>query len=570
VTTKKPGKELEGMVIADFGNYGYQRIGGLLSVPFSDTLAGKISVVKSERDGYLDNAFGGTVNTVDYVTSRAQLLWSATEKLEFTLTADYRQDDSDGNNLITQATGETPTKNYLVSIPDSGYEDVEAAGLALKIVYDWNDYQITSISSFNTIDEDYLNDNDWSALDALLTQDVRENEQWSQELRISSPGGERLNWVAGVYLYEQTFDALQNVENGPDTVFAAVGLGDLVGSGIPPSNFGLPDTIPIVATSTIEAESYAVYANVDYAFSDAFSVTGGLRYSTDKKTLDYMQRSAPIAAAFGFVELDITDSIDDGEWTPQVSLNWQIEDDVLLYAKYSRGYKAGGFNNSISSTGSAVAFDPETMDAYEIGLKSTWLEQRLRLNAAIFRMEYKDKQESAFVTGIGFVQTNAGAATSDGFEAELTYALRDNWTVYGALGYADATYDDYVIDEFSDNTGNKLVRAPEWTFNIGTEAIWSLGSALEMRARLDYSYQDEFFTQAGNNPFFAADSQGLLNVRLGLRSANQSWEATLWGRNLTDDDNINTIDGASTFFFPTYHYSLIAPRTYGLELKYSF
>jgi iron complex outermembrane receptor protein len=429
---------------------------------------------------------------------------------------------------------------------------------------------LTSITSANKLDEQYENDQDWSELDALTGNDKRDNKQWSQELRISNLSEGSLQWVAGLYYFNQEFDAVQESINGPDTVFAALGLTNLIGSGTPPSSIGLPDTVGIEATSTIDADSYAAYGNVDYSINEQWSVNAGLRYSRDKKQLDYVQVADPLAVAFGFNNLAIDDDIDDDEWTPTVSLNWIPVEDVLTYIKYSKGYKAGGFNNSISSTGSAVAFDPETLDAYELGLKSTLLDNTLRLNAAVFRMEYDDKQESAFVTGIGFVQTNAGEATSEGAEVEVEYVLTENWSVYGSVGYVDATYDEYIIDEDENNNGNDLTRAPEWTANIGTQVEWLYTDNLRGMFRLDYSYQDESFTQANNDPFFIAEEQNLVNARLQVSDADRIWQATLWGRNLTDDDSINTIDGPSTFFFDTYHYSLIAPRTYGVELQYNF
>lgn len=571
ITTKKPSRELEGTVLADIGDYDYRRFGALVSGPLTETVAGKLSVVDFERDGYLDNTYGGTVNTVDYTTWRGQLLWAPSERLEFLLTGDYREDESDGNNLVTRTQGEPLDKNYKVSIPDSGYEDVQARGLSLRIDYDWDSVLLTSITSWNDLDEDYQNDQDWSPLDALTGFDTRENEQWSQELRLTSLGASRLDWVAGIYFYHQEFDARQNSLNGPDTVYAAFGLTDLVGTGIPPTSIGLPvDSVEITATSTIESDSYAAFANVDFELNDYWSINAGLRYSKDEKDLNYVQVSDPLAVAFGFVPLDIKDDIDDDEWTPTLSLNWTPQEDMLVYAKYSRGYKAGGFNNSISSTASAVAFDAETLDAYELGLKSSWLNNTLRVNGAIFHMEYDDKQESAFVAGVGFVQTNAGKATSDGAEFEVQYVPQENWIIYGSVGYAHAEYDEYIIDEFSDYSGNTLARAPEWTARLGSQVEWSFTDYLKGMLRVDYVYQDEFFTQARNDPFFAADTQNIVNARLRLSDADMTWQVTLWGRNLTDDDNINTIDGPSTFFFPTYHYSLIAPRTYGVELQYNF
>jgi iron complex outermembrane receptor protein len=570
ISTKKPLDEFEGMVLADVGDYEYQRYGALVNGPITDELSAKLSGVYNNRDGYLDNTFGGTVNSVDYYTLRGQMLWEPVDRLELLLIGDYRNDTSDGNNLVTRNQGEPLDKNYEVSIPDSGSEEVEAQGLALNAKYELKDYLLTSITSVNKIDEEYENDQDWSELDALTGNDKRDNKQWSQELRISTMTESSLQWVAGLYYFNQEFDAVQESINGPDTVFAALGLTNLIGSGTPPSSIGLPDSVNIEATSTIDADSYAAYGNVDYSINEQWSVNAGLRFSRDKKELDYVQVADPLAVAFGFNNLDINDDIDDDEWTPTVSLNWSPVEDLLTYIKYSKGYKAGGFNNSISSSGSAVAFDPETLDAYELGVKSTWLDNTLRLNAAIFQMEYDDKQESAFVTGIGFVQTNAGEATSEGAEVELEYLLTEDWSIYGSVGYVDATYDEYIIDEDENNNGNDLTRAPEWTANIGTQVEWQYTDNLRGMFRLDYSYQDESFTQANNDPFFIAEEQNLVNARLQVSDADRIWQATLWGRNLTDDDSINTIDGPSTFFFDTYHYSLIAPRTYGVELQYNF
>jgi iron complex outermembrane recepter protein len=569
ITTKRPSEEFEGQVLADIGDYDYQRYGALISGPITDGLAGKISAVYNERDGYLDNTFGGTVNTVDYHTYRGQLLWEPMERLEFLLIGDYRKDKSDGNNLITQTVGEDPDKDYEVSIPDSGFEDVEAKGLALTANYDIDNYLLTSITSWNKIDEKYQNDTDWTELDALTTNDERDNKQWSQELRISSTSDSNLQWVAGLYYFHQKFETFQQVINGPDNIYAAIGLTDLIGSGTPPSSIGLPDTVEIAAGSTIDTDSYAAYANVDYAFNEQWSVDVGIRYSKDEKKLEFDQLADPLATAFGFLNLNIKDDINDSQWTPTISLNWAPVEDVLTYAKYSKGYKAGGFNNSVSSTGSALAFDPEDLDAYELGFKSTLLDNTLRLNAAAFYMEYNDKQESAFVAGVGFVQTNAGQATSKGAEVEFEYLAMDNWSIYGSLGYVDSTYDEYLNSDGNDYGGNDLTRAPEWMGNIGTQVEWQYTDYLAGMFRLDYSYQDSFFTSAANNPFFAGDSQNIVNARLQVSDINQTWRVTLWGRNLTDDDNINTIDGASSFL-PTYHYSLIAPRTYGVELQYSF
>lgn len=572
ISTKRPSSEFEGTVLADVGNYNHRRIGGLVNLPLSDSLAAKLSVVDMERDGFLDNSFGGTVNTVDYTTGRAQLLWTASEQLDVMLSASYRESKGKGNSYITRFQGEPLDKSFDVNIPDPGFEDVEDSMFSLHVNYDFSDYTLTSITSAQTIDESYRNDADWTPLDDLTAVDSRDMESWSQELRLENSGEGRLEWVLGAYIYHQEFEVFTQSLSGADTIFAFFGLTDLIGTGVQPSDVipGLPNGVDISASSVIDTDSISIFANGTYDITEQWSLTAGIRYSEDEKELVYEQNADALAAAAGFFPFTLQDEQNDEEITSTISLNWQPTDKLLAYARYAGGYKAGGFNNSVSTTASLVSFDAETLDSYELGLKSTLLDNSLRVNIAVFRMEYKDKQESRFVAGSGFQQSNAGKAISDGFEVDFEWMPLERWVVYGSLGYADAEYDDYVLDANTDYTGNKLTRAPEWTANLGVQTDWDFTEGLQGSFRLDYAYQDAFFLQPNNDPFFAADSQGIVNARLGISGGDGSWQVTLWGRNLTDDDNVNEMFGASSFVFPFYHYALIAPRTYGAELQFRF
>lgn len=572
ITTKRPGKELEGMLLLDVGDYNYTRMGGLISVPLSDSVAAKLSVVDTERDGYLDNSFGGTVNNVDYTTGRGQLLWTVNERMDVLLTANYRESKGRGNAYVTRFQGQPVEKTFEVSIPDPGFEDVEDSMYALHVNYDFENYTLTAITSMQKLEENYRQDSDWTPLDDLTGIDTRDMDSWSQELRLESSGDARLDWVVGGYFYHQEFDVFTQALSGGDTIFAFFGLNDLIGRGLRPSDVspGLPNGVDINAASTIETDSFSIFGNATYDLTDQWSVTAGLRYSEDNKDLDYEQKADPLAGAVGFANFVLQDEQDDGELTSTISLNWQPNENILAYARYASGYKAGGFNNGVSTSASLVSFDAETLDIYELGLKSTLLDNTLRVNVAIFHMEYKDKQESRFVAGAGFQQSNAGEAVSDGFEVDFEWVPLERWTVYGALGYADADYDEYVLDASTDNSGNKLTRAPEWNASVGVQTDWDFSDYLQGNLRVDYAYQDEFFFQPDNDPFFTADSQGIVNARLGISGGDGSWQFTLWGRNLTDEDNLNDLFGASSFVFPLYHYALMAPRTYGAELQFRF
>ena len=210
-----------------------------------------------ERDGFLDNSFGGTVNTVDYTTGRAQLLWSPSERLDVLLTGSYRETSGNGNSYVTRFQGEPLETSYDVNVPDPGFEDVEDSTLTLHVNYDFSNYTLTSITSFQKLEESYRNDADWTPLDDLTAIDTRDMDSWSQELRVENSGDSRLEWVAGAYFYHQEFDVFTQSLSGGDTIFAFFGLNNFIGSGLKPSdvNPGLPNGVDINASSVIDTDS---------------------------------------------------------------------------------------------------------------------------------------------------------------------------------------------------------------------------------------------------------------------------------------------------------------------------
>ena len=213
-----------------------------------------------------------------------------------------------------------------------------------------------------------------------------------------------------------------------------------------------------------------------------------------------------------------------------------------------------------------LSFGPETVESYEAGFKSQFADNTVRLNAAVFYMDYIDKQESFFLAEAGgFLLTNAGGARSKGFEIELTWLPIDGLDIFGAVGYADSKYTD-----FGDNTGNTLQNAPEWQWNAGAQYNWSVSGGLDMFARADVIYQDDRFLGANNDPFFIFTETTLVNLRLGLMSSSGKWTVTAWGRNIFNDDAISQTFGGSSLFIPTYNYSPNIPRTYGLDFQFRF
>jgi iron complex outermembrane receptor protein len=592
ITTMKPNADGYVRVDGSVGNLDYYRIGVTANGGLSDTIFGKFTVQKTKRDGYLENTFGGTANVVDNIFGRGQLLFSPNDKLDITLSADYSKDEGNGNNYVAancnQATFacsfEPPTEQVnfdrIVNIPDLGFEDRKVQGLSATIDYAMDsEYEFTSITAWKSIDVHSWVDGDYSPLELAEFEQEQEQSQFSQEFRIASPSSDRFEWVAGVYYFDQEFDSISDTFSGADTIFAFGGalfdpyFFSLIGQGLTPTDYGLPaNSTLVVTTAGIDTSSYAAYASGSYFFNEQWSLTGGLRYTKDKKDFTFFQVADAISAGF-FPNIDCADPSfgcetkrSDSEWTPLLSLEFRPNEAVLTYLKYSEGFNSGGFNANLYSGVAPLSFGPETVESWEAGFKSQFAGNTVRLNAAVFYMDYVDKQESFFLAEAGgFLLTNAGGARSKGFEVELTALPLDGLEIFGSVGYANSKYTD-----FGDNTGNKLQNAPEWQWNVGAQYTWPVSDSLEMFTRADVIYQDDRFLGANNDPFFIFTETTLVNLRLGLGSAYGKWMVTAWGRNVLNDDAISQTFGGASFFIATYNYSPNLPRTYGVDFTLRF
>lgn len=581
ITTRKPSQDGFVELEASAGDLNYSRIGLSAGGALSDTLMAKMSVAKTKRDGYLDNTFGGTANNLDNLFMRGQLLIAPNDKLAITLSADYNTDDGNGNNYVSAEIDEPVNFNRVVSIPDLGYEDRDIKGFAATVEYALeNGYEITSISATRSIDESARVDGDYSPLELNEFGRDREQSSFSQELRLASPAGERFEWVAGLYYFDQEFTAVTDTFSGRDTIFAFGGavfdpaFFGLLGSGLDPVDFGLPvNSAQILTNAGIETQSSAFFVSGTFNLSDQWSITAGVRYTDDEKSFTFSQVSDFISEFAGFPSIDCAIASfecdtgrDDSETSPQVSIEFRPNDNILTYLKYSEGFNSGGFNAELYSGVSILSFGPETVESVELGFKSMLANNRVRLNAAIYDTDYINKQESFFLASAGgFIQTNAGAANSQGFEIEFTALPVDGLEIFGSVGSADAKYTDY-----GDNTGNKLQNAPDLQWNVGAQYEWSVSGALDGFVRADVFYQDDRFLGASNDPDRVFEETTLVNLRLGVGSAEGNWSITAWARNLFEDDAIVQIFGGSSPFIPSYNYAPNTPRTVGVDFRYSF
>jgi len=586
-----PTEEFQGHVKLGFGDYGQIKTQGVVSGSLIDNrLKGRLSVDKEKRDGYTNNTFNGDeIDDKDYTAVRAQLEYTVSDSLSVHISAHTYSDDSSGVPL--SSTSENPTgplftgldlatftpvfSNFFVSnnaqpnialsdarkvrhnTPTEGREDTD--GITLVIAKEFDAFSIKSTTSAN--ETEYLNrgDTDSSAEVNFFQTTAGAYDTLSQEIQISSDAGDGLEWTAGLYFYQEESDYNFNIT-----------LGDSV--DLPTPFLGVPVTFD--AGGKVDAKSIAAFGQLNYSFNDALSITLGVRSTKDEKDLD----ETVLAPAFGIADfatfgpLVVQQSEDWGETTGKIGLQYQPAENVLLYASISTGFKAGGFNVSGLQSG----YDPETLTAFEGGMKSTLIDGKVRFNAAAFYYDYDDLQ----VFQIESVQasiTNAAKAESFGLELELMALITENFQIDASLAYLDAAYKEFSsadpIDPtatLQDLSGNNLPRSPEVSFNLGLEYTWYLDDLGSVTARVATSYMGEQYFRPFNLDQDKQDSYSKSDARLTWNNQNEAWQVEVFVKNIEDEDTISNIIVAAATLGSLPLASYNQPRTYGVSALFRF
>ncbi len=413
---------------------------------------------------------------------------------------------------------------------------------------------------------------------------------------------DRLAYTFGYYYYEeevfqdnpQTFGLpiqFLAVDPGLLAAYTAAGFCNnvpgqgpvCIGSQRQPLPFPVPGADPnlngaVDFTYGQDTESWAIYGQGSYDLTDTLEVTVGLRYTEDERD------------AFLFNESlghnDFSDRLRNDEDWDNISylfnLNWAVTEDMNLYATYSTGYNAGGFNARASTERSwNDPVDEEEVDSFELGMKADWLNNRLRTNVALFYNEFTDIQITQFEAGSGGASSqlvNAGEATYWGVELDMVAILAEGLIMDLTYGYLDSDYDEYLArdpatdQEVDISNVTTVTRAPEHNGNIGLQYDFAPFDFGSLSARVDASYSDEFVFHPFQNQFDAARDRWILNARVSLNDISLGDVGTLrvsaWGKNLADEEFEEWgIDFASLGWAGN---TFGRPRTYGVDFVVNF
>ena len=637
VVTPKPSGDSGGFVSASVGDYSAVVLKGLYEGSLSDNVVFDISGSINKADGYFENlADGSELNERDRFGVRGQLVYTPSDRTEIRIIADHDEIDElccGVLNLVDGPTGGAirALGGQLVPNDESaleGYYDLDAinevenTGISAQIDVDYDSFTLTSITAFRN--NQNLDNNDIDFTSARLVNSNSNDidiDTFTQEIRLTSNGGENLDWMVGGFYFDESVDYVTDVIYGPQFRSYA----ELLTAGVPipggPLGFieelaGLPrgqvffaEGQGVVETAAMDNQALSLFGQVDWHLSDSLTATIGLNYTKDEKEASVSQVNTdvfsglPLAAlglppdlVAGLAPLqflppfvDFPNVVEDGETddddvTYTLRLAYDISDSLNLYASYATGFKATSWNLSrdsrpfpediaaLAAAGLAVPnltsgtrfAGPEESEVFELGLKARF--DRGSLNVAIFDQVIEGFQSNIFI-GTGFVLANAGEQSTTGLEFDLIYYPVDALRLGIAGTLLDPIYDSFVQSAAGDISGQQPAGISEVSLSLSAEYSFLL-AGMEAFIRGDYQYYDEGQVVDNSPASIASREISMLNLSAGVTTEN-GFSFTIWGRNITDDEFLTSAfpSVAQAGSFSGYRNQ---PRTYGVTLRKDF
>lgn len=627
ITSRKPSFDPEFSGEASVGDYGYYQLRGSASTGLVDDLiAVRLSGAVTERRGFLYNVTQNE-RAQDYSnwSVRGQLLVTPSSELEVRIIGDFsRQKQNHVLNIFanyfgTYENGAVIPNNFAqraarfpgYAFPtidpfarrgeaDGHYQsNMDGYGVSGQVDWSLGGAKLTSITAYRWWDWNPANDGDSTALPIVTkAQQANRQRQFSQEIRLASDGGSPLNYVVGAYYFWQVIRGDGKSAYGP----AAALWNRPPTSPIPLEVWQAAlDGFEANSTSDPRTKSYALFGQLDWKFTDRLTLTAGLRYTHEKKSGSFNQihvagidlstltpvlsaQAAAVRAQFNPVTSYSTRFSDDS-LSGLATLSWQFSGDALAYATYSRGNKSGGLNLTNLPPGIDPDVAPETVDSYEVGIKSQWWDRRVTLNVAGYWTEIGDYQTAITeqvpnTVNVRQYIANIPGVRSRGVEGDLVFAPSQRASFYGSVAYADTTYSSYPnapqapeaqipgTVAVQDLTGEQLPGVPKFTYTLGGDVSAPLGSLggrdLAVYAHADYSHRSSFNTSSSNSIYADVPAYGIANARIGIRTEDGLLDLSLWARNLFDKEYFQTLSPAVTGIVT----ALIGePRTLGVTLR---
>jgi len=592
-----PDEGLNGYIRTIIGNEGKEDVEFAIGIPISDTFAGRLAVNTVNRDDvFHDVVDDENLGRIERHSGRFQLRWFASENTDvlFNLHAGYNRSDRTPrkaigfweagspnilgaidcpilrsgnperfekiNNCVT-VNNAGPANAFNPSTPGDWNDvkdvantasDVDFEGVFVKVEHQFENMALTSITSYDTVEVLFQSNISATGTTHFFPLQEAEYDVFNQELRLASTNESAFRWIGGLYYSNEE---------------------DILGTNIRTGFFGQPPftTVPSVVVDQ-EVDIFSAYGQFEFDLTNTLTLTTGLRFTKDEKSgtstarvlagTDTGRVGAPVASPEKLYTIDFIESVTNAgaglcpppvgglpcilsfdveqvleEWGGKIGLDWKFNDFSLGYISYSRGFKSGSFDTRALAAFAGTAdkaVDPEFLDAFEIGVKTTLLDNTLELNAALFYYEWQDLQTFATDTNGAPAFLNIPETELIGAEIEIKWAPGKGWFVQGGIGWTDSE----IIDSgglVSAKEGAPVSNTPEFTLSGMIRKEFQLENGL-LSLQTTFSYADETNSSNNDSPFQRIDSTFFVNARVSYQFGEEDqYEVALWGENLGEE-----------------------------------
>ncbi|MAZ87588.1 MAG: TonB-dependent receptor [Cellvibrionaceae bacterium] len=608
--TKTPTHEDESYLTLGVGSYSRTEAQGAFQTSLvDDVLAVRVAGTWTEVDGYNENklAGGDDLNSIDEWGARIAFAYTPSDDFEAILRLSASKSTPTSAGIYTDnynSSGLYPAGGLPVdretdratlgagSALDShefrsdrnAEREVETQALSLTINYDLSEtLSLTSITSYDDGEFFAPEDADGMPLDFLHVDYAADATQWAEDIRITSDFDGRFNFIAGLYWAQEEIEASNRIDFTHD-VAVLFDLDNPLNGGNGDGLVGFAECDPFGAGLCVtqynefdqNKTSKAAYLHSTYDLTDSVRLTLGLRYSEEEAELRNFN------ALLGGVDLNASDTVTsitqdmllvddfvDREWSGKLGLDYTTEDGSLIYASYSKGFRSGAFNGQGYYFPKDVSqVDPETLNSYEVGLKTQLFDNSLQFNAAAFYYDYSDQQVlDVDAATLSQFLVNIDSSTIQGIELELTARPTEALTLRAGLGWIDTEVDEGLLTSINEDLkGNELPAAPELNFNLSADYEWVVGSAGSLLLHVDTNWSDDHYHNVNNS--VGQDDYWLTNGRVSFEAADDSYTVAVWVKNIEDKTYKTYSIDLQALGWDYNH--LGAPRTVGVEATFRF
>jgi len=588
--TRKPQQERDAYAQVTIGEYDQYKTQSAIGGGITDNISARFSMATHHNDGYVDNRVKGSdLNNANDYAARFQVLYEPNELGEFLFNARYslqqirtgffenkssRPFGPGGTGVLTPGAGnfngyeDSDNDNFEGDYDKLGHNDLETYGFSGTFKYEFAMFDFVSITDYQAVKRDYIEDSDASPFNDLNFYLSTDAVQWSQEARISGET-DQLTWVAGFYYLDiELSDA-----NGAELALSGLGVNDF-------DAFGNANGLD--SPYTTEKDSWSIFGQVEYAFTDRITGIAGLRWIDEEVSQSYQNNYVTFNDQDGSKNRNGNPNVlaqlvpggtyrgtyDAGLWAARVEADFQYNDDWLLFASWNRGVKGGGFNGPFDSSvipggisTDTMKFNEEEVNAFEFGFKSTLFDGRARLNVSGYYNDYDDTYQAFTIVGLAtFIES--AEADAIGMEAEFIATPMEGLDFIAGVGYVDMDV------ELASGFNTTAVQTPELNIN-GLLRYAHAAYGGEIAVQADFVYNSKMYFAMTKASSIKEGGYVVGNMRTSYTTGDGQWEAALFVNNVADEDYLVAgFDLSGDFGWTENYYG--RPRWIGGSIRYNW